>query len=529
VTGNEATVQAYLRARAGQDTPGLRSGERVWTWREVVAESGQRANAVRSLLRPGRPGHVGLLLENTPEMAFALNAGALAGYVTVGVNRTRRGSGLARDILLADCQLLLTTSTHRSALAGLELPGVRVIETDSVTWTARLAGQPAEVTGAREVVGDDLFMLIFTSGTSGPPKAVRVTNRMVVDSGRHLAGRFGLGPDDVCYQAMPMFHSNAVVAGYAVALCAGATLALAPRFSAHGFLPDLRRYGATYLNYVGKPLAYVLRTPRRSDDADNPLRIAFGNEASDRDIAEFSARFGARVVDGFGSTEGGVLISRDEGTPPGSIGTPWAGVAVYDRAGGRECPRAVFDAAGRVSNLQECVGELVNTTGAGHFAGYYRDPEATAARLAGGRFWSGDLAYRDDRGYVYLAGRAGDWLRVDGENLAAGLVEQILLRHPAISQAAVYGVPDPDCGDQLVAALVLRDELDPARFEAFLAGQEDLSEPSRPRYVRLCRELPSTATNKVLKRELIRQGTNFTDDCWIRAERGTGYTLRERA
>ncbi len=523
------TVRDHLRARAGQDRPGLMTGDRIWSWRMVVAGAGRRANAVRALLDPTRPAHVGLLMGNTPEMFYAVNAGALGGFVPVGVNTTRRGTALAADLQRADCQLLLTDHAHRALLSGLDLPGVRVIDTDAPDWTACWSRQPSVVTGVAETAGDATFMLIFTSGTSGAPKAVRMTHRMVVNSGGHLAQRFGIGPDDVCYQSMPMFHSNAVVAGYAVALVSGAALALAPRFSASGFLPDIRRYGATYLNYVGKPLAYVLRTPRMGDDEQNPLRVAFGNEASERDIAEFAERFDTRVVDGFGSTEGAVLISRGEDTPPGSIGTPWPGVAVYDRATAKECPRAEFDATGRVTNLEECVGELVNTTGPGYFAGYYGDPEATAERMSGGMFWSGDLAYRDESGYVYLAGRSGDWLRVDGENLAAGVVEQILLRHPAISQAAVYGVPDPDAGDRLVAALVLRDELTAEGFERFLNQQEDLSAKSRPQYVRLCRELPSTATNKVMKRELISQGTDFTDECWIRAERGTGYTLRERA
>jgi fatty-acyl-CoA synthase len=135
-----------------------------------------------------------------------------------------------------------------------------------------------------------------------------------------------------------------------------------------------------------------------------------------------------------------------------------------------------------VTNLEECVGELVNVEGAGQFAGYYNDEAATAERMRGGMYWSGDLAYLDDDGFAYYAGRTGDWLRVDGENLAAAPVERILLRHPDVSRVAVYAVPDATTGDQLVAALVLRPAatLDPAAFEKFLAT------------------LPQTATNKVL-------------------------------
>ena len=136
------------------------------------------------------------------------------------------------------------------------------------------------------------------------------------------------GTGDTVYVSMPMFHSNAIMAGWAVGLAAGAAIALRRRFSAAGFLPDVRAFGATYANYVGKPLSYVLATPERADDAD-------------------------------------------------------------------------------------------------------------------GMYWSGDLGYTDSRGFCWFAGRAGQWLRVDGENLGTAPIERALLRHPAIAEAAVYGVPDP--------------------------------------------------------------------------------------
>jgi fatty-acyl-CoA synthase len=522
------TIQQYLRSHATRDTVALKAGDREWTWREYVAEASARANLVRSMLDPERPPHVGVLLENTPEMAMALASGSLAGYVTVGLNLTRRGQGLVDDIVRADCQVLLTDGTCRPLLEGLDLPGVTVIDTDAADWQDKVAAQSSEVVDPREVATGDTFMLIFTSGTSGAPKAVQVAEYMLIFSGLRLRDRFELTPEDTCYLAMPLFHSNCVLAGFAPAVCAGAAMALAPKFSATSFLSDIRRYHATYMNYVGKPLAYILRTPQRPDDADNPLRVAFGNEASDRDIEAFRERFDTVVWDGFGSTESAVIVTREEGTPPGSIGVPFEGVAVYDKESRTECPRAVFDEHGRVTNLDEAIGELVNTQGAGLFAGYYNDEASTQERLDGGMYWSGDLAYRDAEGYVYLAGRTSDWLRVDGENLAAGIIEQVLLRHPAVSQASAYGIPDPDVGDQLVAALVLHDEppLDPAGFEEFLAAQPDLSPKAWPRYVRVATELPSTATNKVIKRELVQQGLDFPDLCWEREERGRAYRVR---
>jgi fatty-acyl-CoA synthase len=527
------TVQQALLERVGDDSPGLAFEDRRWSWREVVAESAARAHVLATMGDPGRahPGqtlHVGVLMENTPEMVLALAAGAIGGHVTAGINATRRGAALAADVRRADCRLVLTDTEHLPLLEGLDLGGAVVVDTDSAAWLERVAAAPRTTEGFRTVEAFDTFMLIFTSGTSGDPKAVKVANVMVMLSGANLVDRFGLTADDVCYAAMPLFHSNAVLAGFAPALCAGATLALARRFSASAFLPDVRRFGATYLNYVGKPLAYVLATPERPDDADNPLRHAFGNEASERDIHEFARRFGCHVTDAFGSTETAIIITRTEDTPRGSIGQPFDGVAVHDRATRRECPRAVFDEHGAVKNLDEAVGELVNTQGAGFFAGYYNDERATAERLDGGMFWSGDLAYRDDAGFVYLAGRTADWLRVDGENLAAAPIESILLRHPAVSQAAVYGVPDPDVGDQLMAALVLRDgtAFTAAALEEFLDAQPDLSPKAWPRFVRISPRLPSTATNKVLKRELVREGTETTDPLWVRGARGHRYAER---
>ena len=262
------------------------------------------------------------------------------------------------------------------------------------------------------------------------------------------------------------------------------------------------------LSETGWSLSDILITHRHSDHVEA--------------VAPLKARFGCRVVDGFGSTENAVVISRIEGTPPGSLGQPAPGVAVYDPETGTECPRAVFDATGRVVNLDECTGELVNTTGTGQFAGYYNDEAATAERMRGGMYWSGDLAYRDADGWIYYAGRTADWLRVDGENLAAAPIERILLRHPAVSEAAVYGVPDPRSGDQLVAALVVTAPLEGAEWERFLAAQPDLGPKAWPRFVRILESLPRTATNKVLKRELQSAGTD--EVTWTRAERGTSYS-----
>ncbi len=411
------TLQQLLRDRAELDTIAVRYGDRSWTWRTHIAEATRQAAALIGLAQPGRPLHVGVLLGNTPDMLTALAAAALGGYVLCGVNTTRRGDALARDIAKVDTQILVTDAEHRGLLDDLDLPGVTVLDTGGDDWARLLDAAPA-LTPHREVAADDTFMLIFTSGTSGDPKAVEVPHATVLFAGSALVQRYELTGADTCYLAMPLFHSNAVYAGWSVAV--GAAAAMAPAtFSASGFLPDIRRYGATYMNYVGKPLAYILATPEQHDDTDNSLRIAFGNEAADRDIEAFGRRFGCTVWDGFGSTETAVIVTRPENCPAGSIGQGFPGVAIYNPETGQECAVARFDDTGALVNADDATGELVNTAGSGLFRGYYNDRSATDERLRDGFYWSGDLAYRDADGWIYLAGRTADWMRVDGENLTA--------------------------------------------------------------------------------------------------------------
>ena len=500
------TVQQLLRERTDDDGVAIKYEGRTWTWREHLDAAARQAAALIGVADPGRPLHVGVLLDNTPDMLTAMAAAGLGGYVLCGINNTRRGESLARDVRRADCQILVTDDRHLPLLDGLDLTGVRVLVVGSPEWRD-LMQQAGELRPHREAVPADTYMLIFTSGTSGDPKAVQVMHAMVLLAGAALAGRFELTRDDVCYLSMPLFHSNAVLAGWSVALNAGAAMAPA-QFTASGFIDDVRRYGVTYMNYVGKPLAYILASHERPDDLDNPLRVAFGNEASDRDIEQFARRFGCAVWDGFGSTENAVTVTREDGCPAGSIGKGFPGVAIYDSETLTECAVARFDEHGALANGDEAIGELVNTEGAGMFAGYYNDPAATDERLRHGMFWSGDLAYRDADGWIYLAGRTADWMRVDGENMTAAPIERILIRQPAVSQVAVYPVPDEHVGDQVMAAIVLQDDatLTPTEFGEFLAAQPDLSPKAWPRHVWIAAELPSTATNKVVKRELVAMG-----------------------
>lgn len=491
------TVTALLEPLVGVEDRGVYFEQGFIPWRTHIADAAALAAALTARLDPARPPHVGVLSGNTPLFSALLVAAAMTGLVPVGLNPTRRDAALARDIERADCQLVL--ADHAEAVPA----GVGFLDVTSPQWAEALTAHRGAPVRFRSAAPDDLFMLIFTSGTSGEPKAVRVTHDKVAHPGTLLADRFGLGPTDTCYLSMPLFHSNAIMAGWAVGVAARASIALRRKFSASQFIDDVRRYRASYANYVGKPLSYILATAPRDDDTDNPLKILYGNEGAARDISRFARRFDVLVVDGFGSTEGGVAIARTPDTPDGALGPLTDDVAIIDVDTGAPCPPGVL-------------GELVNPTGRGGFRGYYNDPDAEAERLAGGVYHTGDLAYYDENGYIYFAGRLGDWMRVDGENLGTAPIERILLRHPDVVEAAVYPIPDPAVGDRVMAALVLTDRarFDPQRFRAFLADQPDLGPKQWPSYVRVADRLPRTETFKVLKRCLSAEATDCADPVW---------------
>lgn len=519
-TGLADALRAHATDPATADRPYLLFEDQRYTFAETYRAACRYAQLFLTMRDPARPFHIGLLLENRPEFVFAEFGAFLANAVIVGLNPTRRGAHQARDISHADCQIVVTEPKFLELLteAYAELPA-RPATFLATQWAERpddlqgcevledaLARHAAEDPHA-PVGFEDLALIIFTSGTTSAPKGV------LRGHGRLLMFGYGAGltmttatPDDVVYCCMPLFHSNAQILALSLSVSIGCPLALARRFSKSRFLDDVRRHGATLFNYVGSPLAYILDTPERPNDHDNPLRLAYGNEGPRRYLDAFARRFGCRVIDSYGSSEVGVGFTREDGDPPACLGRPTPGVIIMNEHGD-ECPPARLTADGHLLNPDEAIGEIVNTAGPGFFEGYYKNDTATQERVRGGHFHTGDLGYRDDAGFIYFAGRDGEWLRVDGENFLARPIEDILERHPDVFVAAVYGVADPQAGDRVMTALALKPgaTFDPAGFARFLDAQSDMSSKWIPTYVRIVPEVRRSETNKVLKRELQRE------------------------
>lgn len=526
-TGLADALRDHAADPAFADQPYLLFEDSIVSFADTYREACRYAQLFLAHRDATRPFHVGLLLENRPEFVFAQLGAFLAGAVVVGLNPTRRGAHQARDITHADCQIVVSEAKFLDLLAD----AYGGIAPRPTTFLATRWGERPEdlrrclllesSLAAHDAVDpqvargfDDLALIIFTSGTTSAPKGVMRSH------GRLLM--FGVGgamtmthatSADVVYCCMPLFHSNAQILALSMSLAVGCRLALARRFSKSRFLDDVRRHGATLFNYVGSPLAYVLDTPERPDDHDNPLRLAYGNEGPRQYLDTFAKRFGCRVVDSYGASEVGVGFTREDGDPPGCLGRAGADVVIMDERGAT-CPPARFGDDGRLLNPDEAIGEMVNTAGPGFFEGYYKNDAANRERMRDGHYHTGDLAYRDDAGYVYFAGRDAEWLRVDGENFLARPIEDILQRHPDVFLSAVYAVPDAQAGDRVMAAIALRPgaTFDARGFAAFLDTQPDLSSKWMPTWVRIVPEVRRSETNKVLKRDLQREKFLGVDD-----------------
>jgi fatty-acyl-CoA synthase len=500
VTG-PAGVAEQVAARANDNDVGLLAGDSTWTWREVVAESCTRAAWLRETLDPSKPLNVGLLLDNTPDFVFTLFGAALAGVTIVGVNSTRRGAELQRDIDHTDCQLVL--SDHNLG----RLLDTEYVSVEEEPWKAH-AGAPLP-----QDLPDpsSLLLLIFTSGSTSAPKAVRRSSARIA-----AAADIGFTKSDTIYISMPLIHGNALFGALFPGLVPGARIALRERFSASAWLDDVRRYEATFTTTVGRALSYVLATPPSQHDHDHNLKIVLAPESSPRDAAEFTERFGVPVVTGYGQSEGGITLlpSRRHG----ALGRAPEGtdIAVVDPETGVEKPRADIDGHGLLRNPEEAIGELVRRDSTGAFEGYWANDEADASRLHDGWYWSGDMAYRDADGVFYFAGRAGDWVRVDSENFATAPVERILERYPCFAAVAVVGVPDAHDGDQLLAAVTFTEGegFDPEGFADWLDEQADLGTKWKPKFVRLPGELPTVGHDKIDRKRLARESWGTADPVW---------------
>ena len=344
-------------------------------------------------------------------------------------------------------------------------------------------------------------MVMFTSGTTGPSKGCVLSHRYAIRQAELMIEHLALRPDDVLYCPFPLFHLDATVLTVMPAMVLGATAAIGRRFSASGFWPEIREFGATVFDFMGATLTMLHKVVPEADDLDNAVRVAWGVPVPEF-ADEFEARFGLRLIELYGSTDAGVPIYHPVDVPrrAGSCGRV---VDAYD-------VRLFDDNDAEVATGS--VGEIVVRPNEPSImsSGYYGMPEATVAANRNLWFHTGDLARRDDDGYFYFVGRRAESIRRRGENISAFEIEEVVKLHPAVLDAAAYGVRSDLTDDDVMVAVVVRPghAADPRALIDFC--EAGMARHMIPRYIEIVEHLPRTPTEKVEKRTLVERGVSST-------------------
>jgi carnitine-CoA ligase len=488
------TLAQVLALRAADD-PGrdlLRMAGRTLTFGEFDGEVNRLANGLLAAgVKPGEK--VGVMLPNCPEFALLWLALIRIGAIEAPVNTAFRGAGLGHVLDLGECRLLVIDDAYLPLLAEVRSGLTRL---DRVLTRGELGDLRGGATDPGVAVSErDLAQLFFTSGTTGRSKACLFDHRYAVRQAELFCEHWRIEPDDVLFNPFPLFHIDASVLTLAPAIVRGCTAALSERFSATRFWDQVRELGATHFDFMGSTLTMLWKQPERADDADNPARIGWGVPMPDF-AAAFEERFAVRLVEGYGMTDCGLPVVQpyDEPRRPGSCGRV---MAPYEL-------RIADD--GEI--LVACSEPGLMTLG------YLGMPEATAEAFRDGWFHTGDLGRLDAGGWLYFLGRKKDSIRRRGENISSFEIEEVVEAHPAVLQAAAFGVPSELTEEDVKVCLALRPGFTLTPGELLAWCEARMARHMVPRYVEFLPKLPLTPTEKVEKYRLKEAG--LTPGTWDR-------------
>ncbi len=415
-----------------------------------------------------------MFTETVPGTPIALAAHALAGLVSVPLNPALGGAELAHVLADADPALIVGPPARTAPLGRPALP-----------LEAPEAGGPLPT----RAVDDEPLLVVYTSGTTGPPKGAVLTARNVAADLDGLSRVWGWSGEDTVVHALPLFHVHGLVLGWLGVLRRGGALHWLPRFEPDAVGRALRGPSTVLFSVP----TMVHRLSLAGDDVLDGLRaarllVSGSAPLAAPDRARVEARAGRTVIERYGLTETLIVTAARPGEG-GTVGRPVPGVEV------RRVDDDGADAA------PDALGE-VWVRGPTVFAGYLNRPEATAAVLRDGWFRTGDLATADGEGRLRILGRrATDLVKTGGYKVGAGEVEDALLAHPAVAEAAVVGVPDDDLGERIVAYVVAREAVDADALVAHVVAT--IAAHKRPREVRFVDALPRNALGKVQKKRLV--------------------------
>ncbi|MEV0318211.1 acyl-CoA synthetase [Streptomyces sp. NPDC050658] len=466
-----------------QGRPALRFGERSLTYAELAAAAGSLAASI------GSAGRVALWATPSIETAVGVVAALLAGVPVVPLNPKTGEHELGHIVTDSAPSLVL-------AAPGDELPmALGPLERADIT----LSGGTAPAEPHAEPDPESPALIVYTSGTTGPPKGAVLPRRSLTATLDALEDAWQWTSDDVLVHGLPLFHVHGLILGILGPLRRGGAVRHLGRFSVAGVRRELAD-GATML--FGVPTMYhriaqALPTDPALAKALSGARLLVSGSAAlpVHDHERIAAATGRRVVERYGMTETLMNTSvRADGEPrAGTVGVPLRGVEL----------RLVDESGAETADPEE-IGEI-QVRGANLFTEYLNRPDATSAAFtADGWFRTGDMAVRDPDGYVRIVGRkATDLIKSGGYKIGAGEIENALLGHPGVREAAVTGEPDDDLGERIVAWIVPADpERPPAEAELARHVAAQLAPHKRPRVVRYLSELPRNDMGKIMKRSL---------------------------
>lgn len=519
-----ATIVTTLAERARQhpDRHFVRFRDADLTYAAFEARTrslaaGLRRHRVAGLGVPDGPGAttpaagpriVPTLLPNCADAAVFWFAANRTGAVWAPLNTEFRGPGLAHAINLTGSRDLVVdhplVDAVQEVAGDLEYVERLIVRGGAAPASGRFATLPLDaldvgddgVAPAPPPSGTAPSLLIYTSGTTGMSKACELSHRYVLGHARIMARSAGVHGDDVLFCPYPVFHWDATIGTIAPALWAGATAVVTERFSVSRFWADVRHYGVTIFDFMGATLTFIQKQEPRPDDADNPARLAWGvpMPAFKHDFEE---RFGLTLIEGYGSTEGGVMVwqNPDESYPTGSCGrvVPEFRLRIVDNDDRPLPPGGIGEIVVRPARDDD--RHLLLT-------GYYRMPDLNREVFRGGWFHTGDLGRLDEDGNLYFEGRRKDAIRRRGENISAYEIEQVIEAHPAVLEAAAYGVPSEYTEEDVAVSVALRPGHDLSADELLDYCRGRMARYMVPLFVRFLDVLPKTPTEKVEKTTL---------------------------
>jgi fatty-acyl-CoA synthase len=472
----------------------------------------------------GRGRSVALLAPSSPDY-FAFWAGVSRTGASVSlINANLRGAVLAHSVGVTAPACLVVDPSLAEAVVGLDSPA-RVWRLGTDLDPDAYADDALPRGSFDAAVQSDTALHIFTSGTTGLPKAARISHARILSWIGWFAGLMGAGPEDRLYDCLPMHHSVGGVTAVGAMIAAGGSVAIAEGFSVSRFWSDVRRFDCTIAQYIGELCRYLLTAPPSPDDARHGLRLICGNGLSERTWTAFQARFQVpAILEFYAATEGVFSLYNVEGRP-GAIGrVPPFLAHRFPAAIVRFDPQAEAPARGAdgrciacaADEVGEAIGKAAGEAGAGAFEGY-TDAKASSQKLlrdvfAPGDAWfrTGDLMRKDPAGFFHFVDRIGDTFRWKGENVSTGEVANVVAAAPGVDQAVVYGVQLPHAeGRAGMAAILPSGDFDPAALAVHLGGH--LPSYARPLFLRLLQRMPVTETLKIKKQALAEDGFAAAD------------------